>query len=363
MSAFNTSNESEIRGIFEGVAAAQELVILATPYLRYESQFLGLEGDFLHARVTMGAEESMYGLRSPDLVMRFPEGARFLEGRTKLVGIGMLGGRRSLRLTLPKSLHDADHRRAYRVSRLPRVAATFSTPKFELRPASLVNLSTGGASIQVALAPGDTPMKEGDEVAISIPLTEEIRIDSRGIVRWVAGKNLGIEFKPIIQQPLLSPLSRWLFQRREEEKARLETVILPAIAGHPQAAHALLLVSGSEAVETQLKGLLPELGQIVRVSANVTSLKEALASGPALVAFHLASVGLDERRRLKTLVEMLAGKTPFVLLGTLPDSTPLFDLGTELKAAAVYDLGSKPGPFFARLIQGILRKQLSENNL
>jgi PilZ domain len=255
MSSFTTSSESEIRKVLEGVSAAQELVILATPYLRYESNFLGIEGDVVHARVTMGAEESMYGLRSPDLVMRFPDGARFLEGKTKLVGIGMLGGRRSLRLAIPGTLHDADHRRAYRVSRVPRVPVTFSTPKFDLRPATLVNLSTGGASLQVALAAFDNAMKEGDEVAVSIPLTEEIRIDSRAIVRWTAGKALGIEFKPPIQQPLLSPLSRWLFQRREEEKARLETLILPAIVGKPGAENGLVLVSSSEEVEAQFPRL------------------------------------------------------------------------------------------------------------
>jgi hypothetical protein len=92
-------------------------------------------------------------------------------------------------------------------------------------------------------------------------------------------------------------------------------------------------------------------------------MKEALASSPALVCFHIASTGLDERRRLKTLVEMLGTKVPFVFLGTLPDSTPLFDLGTEMRAAAVYDLGSRPGPFFQRLIQGILRRQAAEHNL
>jgi hypothetical protein len=60
-------------------------------------------------------------------------------------------------------------------------------------------------------------------------------------------------------------------------------------------------------------------------------------------------------------VEMLGGRVPFMLLGTVPDGAQLFDLGNELKAAAVYDLGSRPGPFFQRLVQGILRRHAGEN--
>ena len=56
------------------------------------------------------------------------------------------------------------------------------------------------------------------------------------------------------------------------------------------------------------------------------------------------------------LVELLGGRVPFVLLGTQVEQSVLFDLGNEHKAAAVYDLGARPGPFFLRLVQGILRR-------
>ena len=55
-------------------------------------------------------------------------------------------------------------------------------------------------------------------------------------------------------------------------------------------------------------------------------------------------------------MEVLGGRIPFVLLGTQVENSVLFDLGNEHKAAAVYDLGSKPGSFFLRLVQGILRR-------
>ena len=95
---------------------------------------------------------------------------------------------------------------------------------------------------------------------------------------------------------------------------------------------------------------------MARAGASVQAIKEAVAAGTTLVFFHVPDAGLDGRRRLKMLVEVLAGKVPFVLLGTQVENSVLFELGNEHKAAAVYDLGAKSGSFFLRLVQGILRR-------
>ncbi len=60
---------------------------------------------------------------------------------------------------------------------------------------------------------------------------------------------------------------------------------------------------------------------------------------------------------LFSLAETLAGRMPFLLLGTGLEAAPLLELATELKAVSGYVLGERPGPFFPRLIQGILRRQ------
>jgi len=356
MGSFTTSSEMEIRGILERACALQEVLILATPYMRFESNLLAVDPDSLHARITMGAEESMFGLRSPELRLHFPEGNRFLEGRTRLLGFGLLADKRTLRLGFPKELLDGNLRGAYRVSRVPRVPVTFSTPKFQLRSAQLSNLSTSGAGLLVALDPSDPALKLGDAVAVSIPLLDEIHIDSPAVVRWVQGRAVGVEFLPVLKADVLVPLSRWTFQKREEEGLR---GVGPSAAA-PQAAGSLALVSSSAEVEQLLRELLPDLPSLVRVAPTVGALKEQVAAGAGLVCFHVQSVGLDEKRRLKALAELLGSKVPFMLLGTLPEGGPLFDLGNELKAAAVYDLGSRPGPFFQRLVQGILRRHAAE---
>lgn len=359
MGASVTSGEAEIRRILETACGNRELMILVTPYMRFESNFLLLDADAVHARITMSAEEATYGLRSTDLRFRFPHITRFLEGHTKLLGFGLVDGRRSLRLSIPKTLQDDEQRRAYRVERVGKVSVTFSTPKFELKSGLLVNLSTGGARLASPQEPLEPQFHSGDSIAVSIPLAEGILINNRAIVRWVQGKSMGVEFQPTLDTEVMTPLSRWVFLRREEDKER---VGLSFVESLPRAGKApgLVLVSSSQELEDSLRELLSGLPPLHRAGASVQAVKEAVSTGPSMVFFHVPDAGLDTRRRLKLFVEVLGGRIPFVLLGTQVENSVLFDLGAEHKAAAVYDLASKPGSFFLRLVQGILRRHPGE---
>jgi hypothetical protein len=155
---------------------------------------------------------------------------------------------------------------------------------------------------------------------------------------------------------VLIPLSRWVFQRREEDKDRVGSYFVDP-APQSEKAPGMVLVSSSQEMEDTLRELLAGLPPLQRVGASMQAVKEALATGPTLVFFHVPDSGLDGRKRLKLLVELLGGKIPFVLLGTQVENSVLFELGNDYKAAAVYDLGAKPGSFFLRLVQGILRRQ------
>jgi hypothetical protein len=74
------------------------------------------------------------------------------------------------------------------------------------------------------------------------------------------------------------------------------------------------------------------------------------------VLYHLPTISLDERRRLKPMVECLQGRVPFVLLGTGMEGGPLLELGNELKAAVSIVFNAERGIFFQRLVQGVLRR-------
>jgi len=355
MGQFVASTPEEVQKILGLASANRELLILVTPYLRFESNFLQMEAGSFHARVTMGAEEAMYGLRSAELRFRFPHATRFLEGKTRMLGFGVVEGRRSLRLEVPKVLQDDDLRGAYRAERVGRVEVSFSTPRFDLRSGILTNLSTTGARIHAPYENLETLFQAGDPMTITIPISEEIRINTPAVVRWSQGRSLALEFVPVLPEAVLTPLSRWIFQRREEDKDRIQGVA--PLSPAPSAGEGgLVLVSSSAELEQGLREYLVGLPSLRRVSPTMAALKDAVMTHPALLLFHLPSLGLDERKRLRALVEVLPARQPFLLLGSGVEASVLMELGTELKASASLVLGPKPGPFFQRLLQGILRR-------
>jgi hypothetical protein len=309
----------------------------------------------------------MYGLRNADLRFRFPHSVSFLEGHTRMLGLGVVDGRRSLRMALPKELAEDDQRGAYRVERVGRVTATLSTRRFDIWTAALVNISTTGARLLAGRDVDPEVLHVGDELNLTIPLTEEIRINGRGVVRHMDTRNFGVEFQPPLDDPEQTLLSRWVFQKREEDRDRVTRRGVDVAPAHAAGAaprvepHGILLVSGHEALEEELRGVLKDVQPLRRVEAHVQGLKEGLAGAPLLVLFEVASLGLDQRRRLKSLVEAVAGKVPFMILG-MPglDMSPLLELGTELRAAATYQWGPGKGTFFQRLVQGILRRHYED---
>ena len=361
MGMHSIRNPEAVREALHQVCERGELLILVTPYLRFESSFLRLDPDAFHAAASMSREDAQFGLRSPDLKMRFPYGFTFLEGATSVLGLGMVRGRPSLRLSIPTSLEDEDHRAAYRVERVGRVPVTFSTRKYDLLSGNLVNISTTGARIYSMRDFEDDEVQIENSVMVTIPLEPQIHINSKCTVRYVHGRSMGIEFRPRLESPLLENLSRWVFQKREEDRSRAGRVDVStnpeSHAPEPGAqTEGLVLVSAHPALEDRLRELLTDLPALRRVPPTTQAIKDLGLMTRCLLLLHVASFSMDERRRLRTLAEPLAGKIPFVLLGTEIESGPLQQFGHELKAAASYVLSPNPGSFLPRLLQGIIRR-------
>ncbi|HLP30460.1 MAG TPA: PilZ domain-containing protein [Geothrix sp.] len=355
-------NPDTIAEIFQRACERRELMILVTPYLRFESSFVRMDGGEIHAAATMGREDAMFGLRSQDLKMRFPHGVSFLEAPTELKGFGMFDGRRTLRLGIPGVLHEEDHRGAYRVEHVGRVPVTFSTPKFDLVVGTLVDISTTGARIFSTRDFMEGELEPGEDMAVTIPLTESIRINTKVKLRHVRGRTFGVEYRPQLEGQLLHPLSRWVFEKREEDLERIarrgvETAASPdsvrSVSAPPRG---LLLVSSDPALESALQDLLGGLQPLRRISPTVSALKEAFALKPALVLYHVPGLSLDERKRLKTMLEPIQGRVPILLLGTSVEGGALLELGSELKAAVSIVFNPERATFFQRLVQGVLRR-------
>ncbi len=195
----------DIRGILARACARNEMLILVTPYLRFESFFVTLEGHELQVAATMSREDATFGLRSDDLKIRFPMALGFMEAPVKLLGLGLHDGRRTLRLAVPKQLQENDDRAEYRVERVGRVVVTYGTLRGDLLEAVLVDLSTRGARIHAQKDLADSGLQTGSVLVLSIPVAEDLRIEARGEIRHMGPRSLGLEFSPRCPTTCRSP--------------------------------------------------------------------------------------------------------------------------------------------------------------
>ncbi|HNX93932.1 MAG TPA: PilZ domain-containing protein [Holophaga sp.] len=349
-----------IREVLTQACEHREMLILATPFLRFSSNFIALEGDVIHVRATMSREDALYALRGSDLMMRFPNGLGFYEAPVQAVGIGLREGQHSVRLSIPKTLNENDQRVAYRVERVGRVSATFSTPQHAIHVGSLADLSVTGARVHVQRDIKPEDLSVGDLIHLDIPLPE-IPIQTRAIVRHVQVRQLGLEFKPALPLDVEQPLSRWIFAKREEERERAAQRLEQSPAIEIRSASRLpqmgiLLVTSDDALEAALRGSLEGLPDLIRLNPTLQALKEGLAAHPVLAIFHLPSLSLDERRRAKALTEAARRFCPTLLLGTNVDGAELFELAHEWKASSALAWAPERSLFLHRLAHGIIRR-------
>jgi c-di-GMP-binding flagellar brake protein YcgR len=359
--ATTIKKREEILDILRAACARRELLILATPFLRFESSFVAVQGGELHVLATMSREDAVYGLRTPSLKIRFPHGLGFYEAPVTSIGLGLHEGRHTVRVSIPTVIKENDQRSAYRVERVGRVPVTFGTPKLNLHVAGLVDISTSGAQFHTQREVPAEEVESGDQVILDIPLSDQINIHSEAIVRHLAGRRIGVQFTPKLPPDIEEPLSRWVFLRREEERERaarrLEEMPPPELRmGALMPEMSIVLVSLDMALEASLRQVLKDVRPLIRLAPAVQELKEALLGKPGLVVFHIDGTSLDERRRLKALCEIAQRKVPILLLGTRVDGASLFELSSEWKASSAMVWSLERATFLQRLVQGILRR-------
>lgn len=350
----------EILHLLSLAAARRELLILATPYLRYESTFLAVQDGEIQVLATMSREDAQYGLRSGALKIRFPQGLGFFEAEVEVKGMGVFEGRRTLRLSMPKVLKESDQRVAYRVEQVGRVTLTFTSRRQDLLTAALTDLSTTGARFHTSRDIRPEDLEVGDRLLLSVPLEEDLRFDTPAVVRHMSLRTLGVEFDPPLPDPILQPLSRWVFLKREEARERLASrlELAPSTERPPTTLppRGIVFAGSDEALAQAVQAALgPDL-TFARVGLALQPLKDALQVQPELMIFHVPSLGLDLRRRLKPLSELIHGHTPLLLLGTDVDGADLFDLAGELRASSALVWSPPRGVFLERLVRGIIRR-------
>jgi hypothetical protein len=355
------NRSDEIREVLVQACARNEMLILVTPFLRFESYFVSLDGSELQVAATMSREDAVYGMRDAKLRIRFPVELGFMEGPVSLLGLGLADGRPTLRLTPPNALEESDYRASYRVERVGRVTVTFSTPRGELLEAALVDIGTRGARLHLTRTPSAIGLDPGARLLLTIPLTAELRLEAGGEIRHTGPRTVGLEFNPRLPEAEEEELSRWVFRRREEDQERLarrvelnRQIRRGAKAGG--VVPGILLVSADSGLEAALRPLMEPLQPFTRIAPSTQALKDALMARPSLAVFHLADAGLDQRRRTKALVELAVARVPVLLLGTQVDAATLFELSGAWKAASAMVWNPARGAFLQRLAQGIIRR-------
>lgn len=351
----------EIREVLAKACERREMLILATPFLRFESSFVAMETESFHVSATMGREDATYGLRGPDLKMRFPDGLGFFEAPVEALGIDLRDGRRTVRLALPKVLRENDQRVGYRVERVGRVVVTFATPHNNIYASSLVDISISGAKLHTQRDIPTGELEIGDKILLDIPLSEDIQLHTTARVRHVQTRQVGLEFAPELPPLIAEPLSKWVFIKREEERERAALRLEQSHAvdyrqGTLVPEGGILLVSPDPGLEGTLRTCLQDLRSLTRIAPVAQDLKEAMFSRPALAILHLQGTGLDEKRRMRTLVEMALRKMPALLLGTGVDGATLFELASDWKASSALAWNPDRSLFLQRLVQGIIRR-------
>jgi len=358
-----SKSREEIRAIFREACHRRERLILVTPYLKFESNFIHLEDDHIHTRATMSKNYALYGLQTAELRLRFPYKMSFLEAPTKLLGYGEYNGSKTIRFDLPKSIYDNDERKSFRVEKIGCITATFSTPDNQLFHAVLNNISATGAQLMTDEDLSIDTLKVSDKIMLSIPLTKDIVINSSAIVHHMQNKAFGVEYSPKLPVSIMEPFSRWIFIKREEEREFIarQLEIDAAIATksakdeRTQEEGGIYLITRDNKIDSALSKLLSEDRKFCRLPPAMGSLKDALGKKPHLIILHMADGDLEEKRLLKSLAESIKGETPILLLGTNVESELLFEVGRDLKVASSVSWTPKRSVFLQRLVSGMLR--------
>jgi hypothetical protein len=359
-------NPDAIREVLKHVCYRRGSGVLVTLYAKFECNFIWLELDVMHLTANITKEDVDFSLKSPDLKVRFAHGDTVLCASVRLLGIGMVQGRKTLRMSIPEALETNDFREAYRVERVGRVVVTFSSRKYELLNGKLINISPTGARILALKEFEDGDVKVDDTIHVTIPLTPEIVIVSKAKVRNVKDQFIGVEFKPKLDSRVLEELTQWVAHKRAEalipvEEGGKESPLVDSDQQEylvPMGSDPIIaLVGGSQELAKVLQPMLGGLPPLHRFSANVQTMKALGYIPGSLVLYFIASAEHEVRKRARLLLEPLQGKLPIMLLATTVPANKLHEMAIELKAASVYLIQPTGNVLFPRVVAGILRQQ------
>lgn len=263
-------------------------MLLATPYLSFESRFLDRDGDKLRIRASMGREVAQNTLAKHPLRLRFPWELTIYSGITRILDYEQEEHRRTLVVSVPEVLGVDEQRRAYRAERMARSRGSMGSIAgggVSIQSFGLENLSVLGAGVFLKDFRNTESWLPGSIVQTSLELDGGPSFSTSARICHSSGPYLGLEFQPPLEEPTLSLVNLWVEGRRAEAQrlwdSRTEIRAQAKEAAKPKAPPAgLLLLSTDPHLGPQVEAALEGMHELRVVPAVMTPYRTALTQPP-----------------------------------------------------------------------------------
>lgn len=350
-----------LENVIQELCDRKQTVLVATPYLHYESRFLDREGQALVLRASMSREAVRHALGHHPLRLRFPWALSFYSGPTHILGYEQTDDRRCLKVAVPDHLVLDEQRRAFRVDRVGHSSGAIGDEDGTILRVRLENISTLGAAVFCLEPLRAGSFRTGRQVDLSLSLEQGVPLMASARICHSQGQSLGLAFHPPLGGSELQQLSDWLAPREKEAlhrwENRAELRAKAELLARPKAAPSgVLLLSSDAALGAEVAAALEDLQPVRTIPPAMAPLKEALVDPPRLLLIDAADHDLEDRRRLRTMLETAQLAAPILVLGRSANAQPALLLASELQALGWLEWSPRQRSYFRGLVQDSIRR-------
>ncbi|MCB1050846.1 MAG: PilZ domain-containing protein [Acidobacteria bacterium] len=320
--------------ILKAVCARHAPVRLSFAQTHISSVFLEVHPPHLYLENTLSIVDNLAALRNQAAILYFPFRDTLLKGRCQFVGLATIENVRGLKFIMPALLTKDEKRRVRRVTHVPITARlVFSTAGMQLFTAFLVDISSGGVGFNLR----DTGQLErdnlqrGDLIHLDLQLEDDFKISCEAEICHLTHlpktalpttHHLGVKFVGL-GDFAQDRLNQWIFRmasRETEVRNPSGAMAQPATLVTRQEPHpnSILIIGPNQDDVDFLSRCLSRKFDILTSDLNVTNVRMALASNPALLLIHLDNQDARQASFTRKFCSTLGSAIPIVFFGNEP---------------------------------------------
>jgi len=337
MALFESANRQVSLPILKVACSRRGALRVVASRLRFSSNFLDVQEPYLYIENTLSLVENLTNLKNQALRIYFPFRNTLLTGKCQFVGLATIHNVRGLKLTMPAHLVKDEKRNVRRLHQFPPATRlVFSTASLQLFSAFPLDISVGGIGFTLR----ESGQKEqdalavGDELHLDLQLEEDFKISCPAEVRHISAlpksslpstHHLGVRFQGL-GEFAQDRLNQWLFTMaaRETEvrpSPRSSAVIQPAtlVVRGERNPHGILAIGPDAADLDFLSRTLGRKFELLTSDMNITNVRMALASQPALLLIHIETRDSRLAAFTRKFCMALGSGTPIAFFGSEAD--------------------------------------------